>query len=219
MAWQVFAQALPRISFKLLPLLVQGLVSPLLPWSRSFSKIVVSNTLKYLFPTPSHHPIKCPSRYPLAVGSTTPIIPCTSPLTKFVLHTWLMQSFLKFILILIVPKMGPCYLICPQLLPEPRPLLFSSALSMSSWKYVFYVWSNRWTFLDILPSMCEMLLQSSITLFTLCFSTILAFETCANLLSVQPDSISLYFSLYMFIWHVSYRCGKDNASMQHISSK
>jgi hypothetical protein len=63
-------------------------ICPLLPWSRGLSKIVVSNTLRYLFPTPSHHPIKWPLRYPLAGGSTTPGIPCTSPLTKFVLHMY-----------------------------------------------------------------------------------------------------------------------------------
>jgi hypothetical protein len=131
------------------------IIYPLLLWSRGLRKIVVFNMLRYLFPTPFHHPIKWPSRYPLAGGSrsTTPVIPCTSPLTKFVLHTWLMQSHLKFILILIIiwlTKMGLWCLIYPQLLPEPRHV-FSFDLSMSSWKYAFMSGEIERHFLTFFP--------------------------------------------------------------------
>jgi hypothetical protein len=54
--------------------------------------------------------------------------------------------------------MGSCCLICTQLLPEPITLL-AFCLIYAKLEVRIYVLRSRETFLDILPSMREMLLK------------------------------------------------------------
>jgi hypothetical protein len=61
----------PSLVFRL-PRWVSTSIYSQLPWFRGLSKIVVSNTLMYLFHTSSHHPIKVALEIPYGLEDPDP---------------------------------------------------------------------------------------------------------------------------------------------------